>query len=301
MATKPKMPAGFLYVLNHPSDPNLYKVGQTTRHPGERLVEHNSRYEEYPGKVVKESGQNWELKTFIAVPDVYWAEAAFWCSTGLADMPYRRGIEIAQLDLKAVQAGLKAAERAGVRPPPGPTADYIYANGAWMNKRIKGRGITLLGHVRSKCSGRSNFRCDNGHEWRTTPNDVAEGAGCPECGIGERTPEEIRQSINVGVVCLLTNPNKPGEVKLGVTNSPIEICTEDGYWEAWQVHRYLNVEEPELADTLIWDLLEHPQTANRELSIDLKEAEKAFKQLHFRLVSEIALVEKAKEVAVHGP
>ncbi|MBN2433827.1 MAG: GIY-YIG nuclease family protein [Spirochaetes bacterium] len=36
------MKAGYLYVLSHPSDPELYKVGQTTRHPEERLAEHNS-------------------------------------------------------------------------------------------------------------------------------------------------------------------------------------------------------------------------------------------------------------------
>jgi hypothetical protein len=35
------MESGYLYVLVHPSDPDLYKVGQTTRHPQERLVEHN--------------------------------------------------------------------------------------------------------------------------------------------------------------------------------------------------------------------------------------------------------------------
>jgi hypothetical protein len=33
------MKSGYLYVLVHPSDPDLYKVGQTTRLPQERLVE----------------------------------------------------------------------------------------------------------------------------------------------------------------------------------------------------------------------------------------------------------------------
>jgi hypothetical protein len=289
------MQAGFLYVLTHPSDPNLYKVGQSTRHPSERLAEHNTRYEEYAGKVVKETGQNWELKTYISVPDVYWAETTFWGYTGLADLPYRFGIEIAQLDWKTVQGGLEAAEKAGNRPPPGPVADHVYAYGAWMKKRLKGRGITLLGHVRSKSSGRSDFRCDNGHEWRTTPNDVAEGEGCPECGMGERSFEDIRQSLNVGVACLLTNPKKPGMVKFGVTNSPVEICTDVGFWGDWEVHRYLNVEEPKLADKLIWQLLEHPQPINGELTIDLKQAEQTWKQLHYKLVSEIALIEKANE------
>ncbi len=293
----PKMPAGFLYVLSHPSDPNLYKVGQTTRHPNDRLQEHNNRLEEYAGKVVKETGRNWELKTYIAVLDVYWAEASFWGSTGLSDMPFRGGVEIANLDWQTVQVGLLAAEKAGLRPPPGPVADHVYAYGAWMKKRLKGRGIALLGHVRSKGSGKSDFRCDSGHEWRTTPNDVAEGAGCPECGIGETTPEQVRNSIHIGAMCLLTHPKKPGVVKFGVTNSSVDFFTEVNFGEDWQIHRYLNVEEPELADTLIWDILEQPQTTNRELNIDLQKAEEAFRQLHFRLVSEIALLEKAKEAA----
>lgn len=86
-----EMKSGYLYVLVHPSDPDLYKVGQTTRHPEERLAEHNSRYDEYAGKIVKETGQKWKLKTYIAVPDPYWAEAVFWGATPFADIPFRGG------------------------------------------------------------------------------------------------------------------------------------------------------------------------------------------------------------------
>ncbi|WP_436037029.1 GIY-YIG nuclease family protein [Variovorax paradoxus] len=32
---------GYLYVLVHPSDPDLYKVGVTILEPGERLAQHN--------------------------------------------------------------------------------------------------------------------------------------------------------------------------------------------------------------------------------------------------------------------
>ena len=76
------MKSGYLYVLVHPSDPDLYKVGQTTRHPQERLVEHNSDYSKHAGRIVKETGQKWELKTYIAVPDPNWAETVFWGATG---------------------------------------------------------------------------------------------------------------------------------------------------------------------------------------------------------------------------
>ena len=157
------MKSGYLYVLVHPSDPDLYKVGQTTRLPQERLVEHNSDYSKHAGRIVKETGQKWELKTYIAVPDPIWAEAVFWDATGLADIPFRGGIEVARIERKLVQAALKAAKKAGVRPPPKPLPDYVYANTAWMKKRLEGRGIILIGRVNSKTSGRNNFQCSNGH------------------------------------------------------------------------------------------------------------------------------------------
>jgi len=288
--------AGCLYVLTHPSDPQLYKVGKTTRDPEARLREHNSRYEEYTGKIVKETGQEWKLQTFLSVPDTYWAEAVFWAATGLADIPYRYGIEVASLDSKAVESGLEAVRRAGIRPPPPPLPDYVYAYRAWMNNRLQGRGIELLGHVRSK-AGKSDFRCDNGHEWRTVPAKVAEGEGCPQCGIGTRTPEEIRQVAKAGTLCLLIHNDKPGLIKIGLAHDvPGQTSAED-FWGEWQVHRFRSVEEPELAESLIWELLGHPRPLSGEpVSIDLSLAEEAFREIHFRLVSEIALVERAKDI-----
>lgn len=63
------MKPGYIYVLAHPSDPLLVKIGRTTRKPEERLAEHNSNYEELTGRIVKETGQKWELKEYFAVPD----------------------------------------------------------------------------------------------------------------------------------------------------------------------------------------------------------------------------------------
>ena len=34
--------AGYLYVLAHPSDPDLYKIGVTVLRPEKRLAQHNS-------------------------------------------------------------------------------------------------------------------------------------------------------------------------------------------------------------------------------------------------------------------
>lgn len=295
------MKSGYLYVLVHPSDPKLFKIGQTTRHPEARLIEHNSNYAKLAGRIVKETGQRWELKTFFAVPDVNWAEIVFWSATGLADIPYRGGVEIERMEWRLVEMGLKAAEKAGVRPVP-KVFDYVYANTVWVKKRLEGRGITLVGLVKSKRSGRNNFRCRNGHEWRTKPSSVAEGEGCPQCGMGKRTPEEIRQAVVSGVLCLLTHPDRPGLVKVGLTYGTLEESWAGNVWGDWEVHRYRNVEEPDLAETLIWELLGFPLPHDREpVSIDLHVAEQAFREIHYRLDSEIALVEKAKEQTIMLP
>ena len=289
------MKSGYLYVLVHPSDPELYKIGVTILHPEKRLAQHNRHYEEYAGQIVKETGQKWELKTYIAVPDPYWAERAFWGATPFPDIPYRGGIEVEKMEWKLVQAGLDAAKKVGVRRPPRPLLDHVYANTAWMNKRLARRGVTLIGHVRSKF-GKSTFQCSNGHEWRTVPSNVAEGKGCPQCGIGEKDPEEIRQAIRPARLCLLIHPDKPGLIKIALKYSTQEQCYEDNVWDGWEIHRYRNVEEPILAESLIWELLGCPLPNDRKpISMDVSRAEQAFRELIPRMQREIAWVEKTKE------
>lgn len=289
------MKPGYVYVLVHPSDPNLYKVGQTTRHPEKRLVEHNSDFAKHAGRIVKETGQKWELKTFVSVPDTNWAESTFWSATGLADIPYRDGVEVARMEWSLVEAGLEAAKKAGVAPPP-KVPDYVYANTAWMKKRLEGRGIALLGHVKSKGSGRNNFQCSDGHVWRTKPLHVAEGEGCPQCGMGQRTPEQMRRAAPSGVLCLLIQLEKPGFVKIGLAHKTLDQFLTDDDWPGWTVHRYRSVEEPALAEKLIWELLGQPSPDDREIRIDLEFAERAFRKIHYRLDEEIASAEKAKEI-----
>ena len=290
------MNPGYIYVLVHPSDPNLYKIGITTRKPEQRLAEHNSNYTQLAGRIVKETGQKWELKEYHAVPDPYWAEKVFWGTTPFADIPYRYEVEVERMNWEQVQRGLDAAKNAGVRPGPGPFPDHVYAYTASIRKRLDGRGITLLGYVRSIISGKANFRCSNGHEWRTTPMHVGEGQGCPECGIGERDPEEIRQRINAGFICLLTRPDKPKFVKIGVGYGTLEEVYREWPWSNWEMHRYRNVEEVALAESLIWKLLGKPLPHDREpIKKDLNEAEDAFRKLIYAMQKEIALAEKAKE------
>ena len=138
------MKSGYLYVLIHPSDSNLYKIGVTVLHPEERLAQHNRDFEKYAGQVVKASGHKWQLKTYIAVPDPYWAEKAFWGATPFPDIPFRGGGEVERMEWALVQKGLDAAARAGVRPPPVPRTTPV-KNRDWFVKQLEGSGITLVG------------------------------------------------------------------------------------------------------------------------------------------------------------
>ncbi len=283
------MKPGYIYVLMHPSNPNLYKIGVTVREPKQRLAQHNRDFSKAAGRVVQETGQKWELKEYHAVPDPYWSERAFWQTTPFPAIPYRYGVEVETMDWEAIQRGLDAAKKAGLRSeqPTIPLPDYVYAYTASTRRRLEGRGITLLGYVKSMRSGKANFRCGNGHEWRTTPMIVAEGEGCPECGIGKRSAEEIRKMIDAGVICLLTHPDKPGLIAIG---TPEEVSP------GWEIHRYRNVEEMTLAETLIWELLGHPLPHDRKpIKIDLSVAEEAFRKLHYAIQEEIAFDEKRAE------
>jgi len=49
------MKSGYIYVLVHPSDPNLYKIGITIRNPEQRLAQHNNDYTKAAGRIVKET------------------------------------------------------------------------------------------------------------------------------------------------------------------------------------------------------------------------------------------------------
>lgn len=286
---------GYIYVLIHPSDPNLFKVGVSVHHPKRRLAVHNRDFTKAAGRVVEATGQKWELKEYHEVADPYWAESAFWGATGIADIPFRRGVEVERMQWKTVEVGLNAAKKAGRRPAPTekPVPDYVYAYRAWMNKRLAGRDITLVGHVRSKY-GKSNFQCSNGHQWRTVPIEVAKGAGCPTCGIGEGDEEEIERATNSGSLCLLVHPDKPGLIKVRTYRIRERDRGEQG-WDGWEVHRGRSVEDPDQALSIFSRLLGVPEIVESEsIQIDLKVAEQAIRDLHYEIVKETASAERAR-------
>jgi hypothetical protein len=173
------MKSGYLYVLVHPSDPELYKVGVTILAPEERLAQHNSHFEEYAGKIVKATGQKWELKTSVAVPDPYFAEAVFWEATGLGLMMGGITIEVQRMEWKQVEEGLRAVQKAGVRPPPPPRTKPV-RNREWMLEQLQGTGIAMIGPYRGLVTG-VEFQCEKGHVFKESPGALAHQKTCPCC------------------------------------------------------------------------------------------------------------------------
>ena len=111
--------AGYLYLLSHPSDKNLFKVGVTRRKALIRLAEHNTQLEKVAGKVVKDTGKLWELKEVIKVEDIYLAEHKFWKRSPLTELPYSFGNELVQgMPYQWIEEGLEEAKKAGRRSNP---------------------------------------------------------------------------------------------------------------------------------------------------------------------------------------
>lgn len=221
------------------------------------------------------------------MPDRYWAEKVFWGATGVSEIPYRGGVEVVNLAWKSVQAGLEAAKTAGTRQDK-PVPDWVHANAMWMNKRLEGRGITLVGHVRSKF-GKSNFHCSNGHKWRTVPNDVAQGEGCPYCGMGTSGRAEIQQKAKAGVLSVLVHPDHPGLARIEASYGELNQNEPENSLNGWEVHRFRRVEEPALAESLMWALLGQPLPHDRgPIHVSLFSAEDALRHLIYRMHSALA-------------
>ena len=109
---------GFLYILRHPSrtfsdygveeDEYLFKIGVTTRAVNIRLKQHNTDYKKHAGKVVQETGQQWELHEVYSVQNVYAAESIFWKNTKFADIPFMGGVEVIAMKPEDVERAIDA-------------------------------------------------------------------------------------------------------------------------------------------------------------------------------------------------
>lgn len=180
--------AGFIYVLTHPSDPYLIKVGMTTRSPQIRLKEHNTQFDKVAGKVVKTTGQKWIIKEFFAVEDTYNAESAFFRRSPLIETPYALNDELLKLDDKYitwdwVNKGLEAARSSGIRkdtsqaPNPNPKPKK---GAQWIEAQLKGsrlRAVKGYGNGITKVA----FECPKGHIFKISGHSLVRFPFCPVC------------------------------------------------------------------------------------------------------------------------
>ena len=180
--------SGFIYVLTHPSDPYLIKVGMTTRSPNVRLQEHNTQFDKVVGKVVETTGQEWILKEFCAVEDTYNAKSAFFHRSPLTELPYMLGDELVILDDEYmnwdwVNEGLEIAKAVGVRkdtsqppiPKPKPKRGAKWIEAALRDSDLMplkgyGNGITKV-----------SFKCSQSHIFRIAGCNIVRFPFCPVC------------------------------------------------------------------------------------------------------------------------
>lgn len=179
---------GFIYVLIHPSDPNLIKVGMTTRNPEIRLKEHNTQFDKAAGKVVEATGQKWVIKEFFPVEDTYNAESAFFHRPPLTEIPYILGDELLKLDGNIitwdwVNQGLEVAKSVGIREdisqPPIPKPKPKKGS-QWIEDQLKDTGLRPLkgyGNGIRKVA----FECSDGHVFKLDGRMLVRFPFCPIC------------------------------------------------------------------------------------------------------------------------
>jgi hypothetical protein len=162
--------AGYIYVLTHPSETDLIKVGMTIRSPEVRLKEHNTQFDKAAGKVVKETGLEWSIKEYFEVEDTYNAENAFFQRPPLTEIPGALGNELIRLDEEFVTwdwvaAGLEAASKVGIRKdtsePPTPKPKP-YRGAKWIESQLDGTGLTPIKGCGNGIT-KVWFKCTNGH------------------------------------------------------------------------------------------------------------------------------------------
>jgi len=168
---------GFIYVLTHSSRPNEFKIGVTTQKVENRVAQHNSNFSKIAGQIVKETGEKWRLQEYHPVSDIYTAEAAFWGATGIADIPYRNGVEIFPMDEKTLHFGLIAARNSKFVSRKKKKPKY---NRDWMIRELEGTGISHIGQ-RFNHAQHTYFQCEHGHTFKAIPRMLASNKRCPEC------------------------------------------------------------------------------------------------------------------------
>jgi len=180
--------AGFMYVLIHPSDPYLIKVGITKRKPEVRLKEHNTQFGKAAGKIVEATGQNWVIKYSFAVDDIYNAESVFFHRSPLTEIPYALHEELIKLDDRFinwdwVNQGLELAKLIGIRndisqapiPKPKPQKGK-----QWIEAQLSGSGLKPLKGFGNGIT-KVEFKCPKEHIFKLDGRTLVRFPYCPVC------------------------------------------------------------------------------------------------------------------------
>ncbi len=179
--------SGYIYILKHPSDSSLVKVGITTRGPSERLKEHNTDLKAQAGKIVAKTGKKWELKEAHKVPDVYMAESAFHDRYPLSDMPFLKS-EVFKMDNQIftedwVREGINLATSVGIRSdvtqPPIPKTKPKKGQ-EWVKEQLKDTGIKPIKGYGNGIT-RVLFECEKGHIFKLDSGTLCRFLACPVC------------------------------------------------------------------------------------------------------------------------
>ncbi len=178
---------GYIYLLTHPSNSNLIKVGVTTRKPETRLKEHNTHFDKPAGKVVHATGKEWVIKEYYPVEDVYNAESVFWHRPPLTELTYMLDNELLTLNRNLitwdwVNEGLDIAKQVGIRidrsQPPIPktkkkgVSDFVSKLQDSDLKPLRGYGNGVV---------RMPFECPKGHIFKLASKSLARFPFCPMC------------------------------------------------------------------------------------------------------------------------
>lgn len=178
--------AGFIYVLTHPSNPKLIKVGITTRNPEVRLKEHNTQFDKRVGRVVHATGQDWIIKEYFAVEDVYNAESKFFHRPPLTELPHMLDDELLNLNVITwdwVNEGLEVAKSAGIRshtsqpPIPKPKKNKGASNFVSQLEDSDLRPLKGYGNGVTRVA----FECPDGHVFKLDARSLARFPFCPIC------------------------------------------------------------------------------------------------------------------------
>lgn len=195
---------GYIYVLTHPSDPTLVKVGKTVLDPQQRLKQHNTQLDKAAGRIVKETGELWVLNEYFEVEDAYFAESVFWQRPPLTEIVFKGKEEVLRLqegflDWNWVEDGLEAARKAGVRkdislPPKGQVIGSILTP-KQIYDSLSGSGLkSVRAEVGSKL--KLCYECEQGHLFFVPPKLSINLSECPLCN-QERASEEVLNNIEL--------------------------------------------------------------------------------------------------------